>query len=121
MGCSASTQNPTAIASSDERLAGLPRAKRDPQPADKHSACDSPARRFEAPYSGAAAEAPSGGVKVSKRGSLQWACLAPAMLVLEDFLTSDECDGLVALASGGNHLAPPPRQGQCLTNDDASS
>lgn len=102
MGCSASTQTPTAIGANDERLAGLPRSasKRDP-PADKRAAGDSPARRFEAPFSGVAAETQSRGLTLSTLGNLQWASYAPAMLVLEDFLTSDECDGLVALASGG--------------------
>ena len=107
MGCSASTQQP-AIAS-EERL-GLPRAKRDPVPADKLASGDSPSRRFEAPFSGASAEAGSlCGLKVSKLGELQWASFSPAMLVLEDFLTGEECDGLVALASGG---APPARAQQ---------
>jgi len=95
MGCSASTQH--AIAAAD----GLPRAKRDPPAADKHAG-DSPGRRFEAPFSGASAEAPLAGVKVSKRGGpLQFASLSPAMVILDEFLTDEECEGLVALASGG--------------------
>ena len=98
MGCSASTQNPSVIASSDERLVGQPhhRAKRDP-PADKHLAGDSPGGR-EAPFS---CSEPLPTPKVSRDGRLQFACLSPALLILDDLLSSEECDGLVALASGG--------------------
>jgi hypothetical protein len=98
MGCSASTQNPSVIASSDERLVGQPhhRAKRDPL-ADKHLAGDSPGGR-EAPFS---CSEPLPTPKVSRDGRLQFACLSPALLILDDLLSSEECDGLVALASGG--------------------
>ena len=105
MGCSASTQNPSAIASSDERtLVAQSRAKRDP-PAEKHLAGDAPGGRFEAPFSGVVAEAlPT--LKVSRRGKLQFASLSPALLILDDLLSSEECDGLVALASGGASARP---------------
>ena len=104
MGCSASTQNPSAIASSDEHLVGQPRAKRDP-PADKHLAGESPGGRFEAPFSGAVVEALPA-LRVSREGKLQFASLSPALLILDDLLSSEECDGLVALASGGAFVTP---------------
>jgi hypothetical protein len=34
------------------------------------------------------------------------ASLSPAMLILDDFLSPDECDELMQLASGGAHAAP---------------
>ena len=106
MGCSASTQNPSAIATLDDHrcLVAQPRAKREPQE-DKHLAGDSPGGRFEAPFSGVAAEAlPT--LKVSRTSSLQFASLSPALLIIDDLLSSEECDGLVALASGGASARP---------------
>ena len=109
MGCSASTQNTQHAIASEERLPGL-RAKRDPPPTETQATGELSLGRREAPFSGAAVEAPLDlGVRVCTRNLLQWASFSPAMLVLDDFLSSEECDALVALASGG----APARPARC--------
>jgi hypothetical protein len=110
MGCSASVPTPAAIAE-EARCAALPSGKRERLPVEKQAPGDSHSRR-EAPYSGDAAAA-AAHVPARHGCEVAWQSLSPAMVIIDDFLSPEECDALIALASGGAAHAPAPLWVHC--------